>query len=418
VADDETAPDVTPPASTGALPLPRLIVSVVGIGLTQIIGWGTSFSAIAVLGTRIGSDLAISRELVFGGISIMLIVSALASPEIGRRLDRHGPRVLMMFGALVGAVALTMMAAARGPLTFWLGWAMFGLAVPLSLSNTAVPAIVHIAGPHARRAVTGLTIIAGVTSALFLPLTAYIEARVGWRLTFLLFAAAHLLICLPIYALLLPSGRLGRAASSGSSDAPWDGVLAPERRRRAFALLATWSCLEGTLVWGFNMQAIDILRSLGFGPAAAIAIWMLSGPSQSTARIADFLASGRYSVISMAIVSAALAPLGFAAFLLGGMSVGAASVLAVCYGLGHGLFAIARNLLPLRLFGLKEFAVTMGRLALPQNLANGLAPILFAALIGRVGGEAAIWVSVACAGASLASVVLLAREIRTPVRNG
>jgi hypothetical protein len=59
----------------------RIIPVVIGIGLTSIIGWGTSFSAIAILGSIIGRDLAISREAIFGGIAIMLVVSGLVAPR-------------------------------------------------------------------------------------------------------------------------------------------------------------------------------------------------------------------------------------------------------------------------------------------------------------------------------------------------
>ena len=100
-------------------PARRVAASVVGLGVTQMVGWGTSFSAMAVLGAEIGRDLGMPREAVFAGITIMLIVSGLLSPVCGRRLDRDGPRTLMATGALLAAAALTCMALAQGPVLFW-----------------------------------------------------------------------------------------------------------------------------------------------------------------------------------------------------------------------------------------------------------------------------------------------------------
>jgi MFS family permease len=284
--------------------------------------------------------------------------------------------------------------------------------LPLCLTNAAVPALVHIAGPHARRAVTGLTIIGGTTSLFFLPLTAWLASEVGWRSTLLVFAALHLAIALPIHLAVLPAGPTQRKPQTPSDDVPWKGVVPDHLKRRAFVLLVSWSCLEGMLVWGFNLQAIDILQGLGLTATAAIGVWMFSSPSQAVARVIEFALAGRYTVMTTAIVSAALAPLGFAIFYVAGVSVGSATIMAICYGLGHGLFAIARNMLPLRLFGLETFGATMGQMALPQNLANALAPIIVAGLVSRLSPTAAFWFAVACALASLAAVMALAKLVK------
>jgi hypothetical protein len=106
-----------------------------------------------------------------------------------------------------------------------------------------------------------------------------------------------------------------------------------------------------------------------------------------------------------------MAPIGFAILYLGGFGFVPAALMAIFYGVGHGLFAIARNILPLRLFGMQTYGATMGRLSMPQNIANGLAPILFAALLARMGSEAALLFAAACALVSLVCVALLARTV-------
>lgn len=408
-------PDI---AASSPVTVVRVVLAVFGIGLTQIIGWGTSFSAIAVLGTKMGQDLGLARELIFGGVTAMLTVGAFFSPYCAMLVEKHGPRLMMAFGSVMAGAALALIAMAHGVIVYWIGWGLFGAAVPLALSNTAIPAVVHISGPYARRAVTGLTIIAGITSALFLPIGAWLESLVGWRYTFAFYALLHIVVCIPLYWAFLPAGRLTGNGGNNTADAPWEGVLAEDQKRRAFILLSVWGCLEGVLVWGFNMQAIDILQGLGLSSSAAIGVWMLAGPSQSSSRVADLIFAGRYSIMSLGILAAALAPIGFGILLVAGVSVGSASVMAICYGLGHGLFAIARNMLPLRLFGLKDFNLILGRLGLPQNLANGIAPVIFATVLSRYGAGGAVWIAMICAVLSLGSTLLLARELsmaRQPV---
>ncbi len=400
-----------------ANPLGRVIVSIVGLGLTQIIGWGTTFSALAVLGTPISRDLAIPREAVFAGISIMLVVSGLVSPFAGRRFDREGPRRQMIIGSVIAATALGLMSLANGAITYWATWALFGVALPLALGTTAVSAVVQIAGPRARRAVTGFTIIAGLTSFFFLPLSAWLEARLGWRGTLQVFALLHLVLALPTHIAILPTGKPVQSSGNASKDVPWEGMVPAHLRTRAFVLLVAWSCLEGMLVWGFNLQAVDLLQGLGLPLAGAIAVWMFSAPSQAAARVGEFVFGGRYPIMLTGVVSAAMAPIGFVIFYAGGFSTTAATLMAICYGLGHGLYAVARNILPLQLFGLRTFGETMGRLSLPQNIANAFAPILFAALLSRVGPHAALLFAAGCAGVSLLAVAALSRTVAAAQRS-
>jgi MFS family permease len=390
----------------------RLVAAVVGLGVTQMVGWGTSFSAMAVLGTRIGADLDLAREAVFAGITILLVVSGAMSPVCGRYLDKHGPRDLMAAGSLLGAIALTCMAVAKGPALFWVGWVFFGAYVAMALTNVVLPATLMIAGASARRAVTGLTIVGGLTSALFLPLTAWLDALLGWRMTLLVFALLHLLIALPIVLAVLPTGRPEHKPTEATSDAPWKGIVPAHLHARAFWLIVAWSCLEGMLVWGFNMQSIDILRGAGLSTELAIAAWMFSGPCQAFARTIEFALAGRYPIMVTALLSVALAPIGFAIVLTLGVSWLTAAGLAIFYGLGHGLYTIARSMLPLRLFGLETYGTTMGNIALPQSLCNAIAPILFAALIYRAGATWALAVSAAVTVGSFVAVILLARTVR------
>ena len=53
-----------------------------GLGFTQIVGWGTTYLMPSVLGRHFQDDLGISAELVFTGITVMFAVNAVCSPRI------------------------------------------------------------------------------------------------------------------------------------------------------------------------------------------------------------------------------------------------------------------------------------------------------------------------------------------------
>lgn len=407
---DNTLPiDTLAPVAASRRPA---LAVVCGLGATQIIGWGTSFSPLAIYGIAIGDELGMARETVFSGVTLMLLVSALLAPRVGRIVDHRGARPIMMVGSAIAALAMLAMWMAHGPMSYFTAWVLIGIAMPMMLNNTALPGLVQVVGSDARRAITGLMLLSGLTSTIFLPLCAWLQDVVGWRDSYLIFAALHLCICLPIHAVVLrPAAGAGLGPGS-SSNPPVDGVLPPERRRRAFVLLALWSCTEGLITWGLYLQVIDVFKALGLGSATSVALWALVGPAQATARFTDLVFGKRYTIFGVALASASLTSLSFL-FLLP-LGIGFTTVLVFCLllGVGHGLFAVARNTLPLILFGAREYGSYMGLLMVPQNIVNAASPVIFAAVISRIDPAAALWLAGVGAVTGLAAVVALVKACR------
>ncbi len=333
---------------------------------------------------------------------------------IGQRIDREGARRILIAGSVMMALALVIIAMADHYITFALGWLGLGIAMSFALTSATVPALVQIAGPRARRAVTALTVMTGVTSTIFMPLSAWLDAHYGWRNVFLIYAGLHLLVCLPIHWLVLPRGRPERVVSkSRSDDATWDGLAPESRRSLLYWLIALWTSVQSLVVWGFNMQAINIFTAMGLSQSAAIGVWMLSGPSQALLRAGELFSGSRHSIFRVAVLSALLAPFGFTLFLMFGASMLTAGALAILFGSGLGLYSIARQIIPLRLFGVARFGSVSGQLTLPQNVATAFAPLLFAAVLGSAGPVAATILALVCALVALAALIALVRLSRT-----
>jgi len=392
----------------------RILVAIAGLGTTQIIGWGTTFSSLTIFGTRIGDDLSLSRESVFAGITIMLLASALVATRVGRYADQKGARPVMITGSLLAAMAMIALAFTQGVATYLVAWVLVGLAMPMMLANTALVGLVQIVGSNARQAITGLMLMSGLTGTVFLPLNALLIETIGWRNAYLAFALLHLLVCVPIHALILTRHAPQTApASRATPDLALDGLLPPDRRFKAFVMLTIWSCAEGLIVWGLYMQIIDVLKGMGLSAAAAVGVWAVVGPAQASARFGDLMFGARYSITTTALLSAGLSCLSFFLILPFGGSIVTAAAFAICLGLGHGFYAIARNTLPLTLFGVREYGTYLGRMMLPQSIVNAVSPIVFAALIARFDPSAALWLAAVAAFAGFASVVMLVRICRS-----
>ncbi|MBM3623134.1 MAG: MFS transporter [Alphaproteobacteria bacterium] len=383
--------------------------AVAGLAVTQIIGWGTTFHLPAVLGSVMAPSIGVSMEVLFGGISMQLLASALVAPRVGRRIDRMGGRAIMVAGSVLLAVALVLIALAHGPILYFIGWALIGLATPMTLGAGTQASLVQVAGPSARRAVSVLLFFTGLPSFFFWPLASWLEPMIGWRHTTLLFAAMHLLICVPIHLAVLRRRIPVRLSADGTA---MEEGLPPRARRGAFWLLATVLAFAGMISWGVALNIIELLKASGLSPTTAVFIATLAAPIQAAARIVEFMFGGRYPATITALVSAAVMPLGFVAMLIGGGSVWAAAMFVACYGVSNGLMTLARATIPLALFGRGEYGTWTGRLTTPQNLIFAASPVVFAALLQRQGPDVMTWAGLAMAVGCLIAMVLLARYAR------
>ena len=205
-----------------------------GLGVTQLISWGTVFVPPPIFAASIAQDLQIELETVFLGITVMLLVSALVGPTLGRILDKVGSRQPMIYGALGASLGFLLLGSAPNTFVFWSAWIVLGLVAPLVLSNGCYAALSQLAGHRSRRAISSLTLFSGSAIAIFYPIAYFLDETIGWRSACLLFASLHLFISTPIFLSLIP-----RSKDAFASSAPPPGVHQPlEGRRRAVAFYA------------------------------------------------------------------------------------------------------------------------------------------------------------------------------------
>ena len=62
----------------------RSAQTVAVLSICQLVGWGTSFDMLGVMGRIVAPDLGLSNEIVFSGLTVMMVVTGLASPITGR----------------------------------------------------------------------------------------------------------------------------------------------------------------------------------------------------------------------------------------------------------------------------------------------------------------------------------------------
>jgi MFS family permease len=372
-------------------------ISVVAVlGTTQTLAWGSTYYLPAVLANAMAAELGVSTGWIFLAFSAGLLVSAATGPVAGRLIDAHGgPRVLASSN-VVFAAGLALLAGNSGHASLLAAWLVMGVGMGAGLYEAAFSTLARIYGSEARRSITGITLIAGFASTICWPLSAFMEVQIGWRATCLVWAFAHLIICLPLN-LSLPSGSVSTQASSTKDQEP------QQQKKRlwlmaalSFVFAATWFCSTAMAA-----HLPRLLQAAGASLPAAIAAAALVGPAQVAARLAEFWLMRRSHPIHSARIASLSHPVAAAGLLAAGAP--AAPFFTVMHGAGNGVMTIAMGTLPLALFGPGGYGMRQGLLMAPARLLQAGAPFLFDLALSRYGSQSVVLT----AGLALAAFTVL-----------
>ena len=80
--------------------------AIAALGVTQIVGWGTTHYMTAILAGSIADGLGLSPTTVLGGFSWGLLVAGASARTSGRLMDRHGAGRVMMLASMLATVCL------------------------------------------------------------------------------------------------------------------------------------------------------------------------------------------------------------------------------------------------------------------------------------------------------------------------
>lgn len=368
--------------------------------------WGVSYYLIGGLGEEMAAALGWSRDLVYGGFTVALLVMGLTSPLAGRLIDRHGGRSVMICGSILNAAGCVMLGLTHSVASYLLAWILLGLGMRLTLYDAAFAALARIAGPAARGPISQITLLGGLASTIFWPIGHYLAELMGWRGALFVYAALALFTIL--LHLAIPTARHDAQAPSAGA-APLRQPLAQGKRELALAgaLYAMLATLANFLNAGMSAHMIAILG--GLGVAATISVWIatLRGVGQSLARLCEVLFGRHVDPLTMNLLACLLMPLAFMAGLYSSVSGEAAVAFAFVYGACNGILTITRGTLPLVLFDPRTYGTLVGRLIAPSFILSAVAPLAYAVIIERFGQAWGLYLSLACALAMLASAVAL-----------
>jgi MFS family permease len=380
----------------------RQLPIILALGTTQTLAWASSYYLPAILADPIAHDLGISSNWMFAAFSASLVISALLGPRVGRQIDLFGGRQVLSASNVILAAGLAVLGLAHSIPVLIVAWLLLGAGMGLGLYDAAFAALGRIYGGEARRSITGITLLAGFASTVGWPLTAWGLSTIGWRETCLAWAAAHIVIGLPLNLIFLPPVKGAKAAAvvATKPHLPIDRSMV----LLAFTFAAAWS-VTGAMA----AHLPRIMEAAGASSVQAITAGALIGPAQVLARILEAGFLSRFHPLLSTRLACLTHPLGVGILMLAGG--GAAGIFAAFHGAGNGILTISRGTLPLAIFGPENYGYRLGLLGAPARMAQAAAPLAFGLLIDVIGSRV-LWVSSALSLSALAALCVLRTKPR------
>ena len=363
---------------------PRLLPIVIALGVSQIIGYGTVFYGYPIFAPTMAADFGVDEALVFGLLSVGLLISGLAGPWLGRTMDRLGAARVMAVGSVLAALLLTCMAIAPEVWSFSLAVLALLTISPTVFYSAAFVAAAAASPTQARRLITNITLIAGFSSSLFWPLSGFLLEAIGWRWTLILYASANIVIGLPLHLLVarLTGPVPSRMARSGDASAARQTV--GPSRRRTFWLVSLSYGLSALPASAMAVHIVPVFQSLGLGSTAYL-ISMLFGPAQVIARLVDSIFWRGFHPLVTALIAFGSIAICMGVLVLPLPPIAAALAFALFFGIGQGLTSIVIGTLPLALFGHEGYGEIVGRIGLVRLLFSSGAPFLLSIMLASIG---------------------------------
>ncbi|MES5048449.1 MFS transporter [Rhizobium nepotum] len=393
--------DAAPPTSRARL------IGVLAVG--QVVSWGTCFDMLGLLGPRIGQELAITNEIVFAGLTVMMTISALCGPLLGRTLVRHGAAPVLVAGSLLFTAGFIVLAFAGGVTSYVLGWVVMGFAAACGLTTAAHTAVVERVGAESGRSLTLLMLFTGLSAAIFLPVTAFANQHFGWRSILFGYACLQFFVLLPLYVFALP-GRPARRVAK-----PKDATAispAPADTRRAFVLLAAMTTISAFTTFGLSPLLPLLLVQAGASQSLAVQLAAVRSILAITARGLDFLLGKHGGPFVTAVIGFCLLLVSFILLIVFAPAMPAFIGFIVFFGFGAGVLTVSRAVLPLAVFSPEQYGLQAARISLPQNLAIAVAPVIFTLALDRGGVSAMLTIAAVLIGISFLLLIILWRAVR------
>jgi MFS family permease len=395
-----------------------------GSMLTAFVAGGALVFSYGVFLPVMCAEFGWSRAVMSGGLSIGLLTFGVPSLLSGVLVAKFGPRINMIWGNLVAALALAGMYFVS---QVWHVYVLYGLA-GLGAGVGGYVACTTVANNwfiKKRSLAMGIFAAGGAMGGfIFPPLTTVIIDSLGWRAAWLVLAGIVFVLVTLVADIILVRDRPedmgllpdGEAPAPFQASPPGEGSTGavgqgPWKAGKAVLLPVTWLVAAfassnyfalGTMIG----HQVAYVQDVGYGAVAAAFTMSLSSGVGIAGRVGYGVLALKYNIKKMAIFGILLQVISLG-ILLAGRQLGFIYVFAILFGISNGMLITAMPTIVGDYFGREAFAQTMGVVFAIGLTVESIAPVVAGAIYDATSTYQIAFILVAVFSlVGLASVVL------------
>ena len=366
--------------------------SVVSVALAA----GLSFWSFGLYIDPLEQEFGWSRWTISGGFSIALLVGALASPLIGRGVDRYGPRRVVFLGALLTGGSFLLLATTT---ELWQWFVYQAITAVFRNMMFFIPFQTLVVRWFDRKRGLAVGILGtgfSMGGFVVVPILQAVIDAVQWEGSFVFSAIVTVAVVAPLSLLLIrdkPSDMGlqmdGGAEPKGGSTEPT--VLTGMTDREALRKPLFWVIALALMMFFFGMfgwtaHAVPYYESVGFSKWWAAQLLAIAAGSGIITRLVFGYVADRIPRIEVAaMVLSVFLMLAFVALLMTGGSVVGVAIFLGFWFVGSSGGPMVEPLLTARTFGMAYFASILGALAIVSQSGQIVSPIVAGAIFDATG---------------------------------
>lgn len=388
------------------------------LAITQTVGYGVLFYAFSVFIEPMEAELGWTRGQTSGAFSLALLVSGLVAMPAGRWVDKRGARGLMTLGSTLGVLLMIAWSFANSLSFFYLIQGAIGLVMAATFYEIAFTVAAVWFRRKRTQAMLIITMVAGLASTIFIPLTTFLVETMYWRDALRVLALILALGTIPLHAFVLRRrpqdlGLEPDGLETGSKNAPPpERSVAPLEALRVptFWWIGAAFALDRITVMAIAAHSVPLLLERGYSPALVAAAAGSIGLMQLAGRMffLPFADRFRLSTLTAFIFSLHSAALLSLLFVPGGLSVW---LFAAFFGMSNGAGTLAKAALVADTYGSAHYGSINGSLTTIVAIIQIAGPLGAGALHDNFGSYIPVlWVLAVSSG--LAALTVLQTQPR------
>jgi MFS family permease len=362
--------------------------AVATLAVTTTVGYGVLFYAYGVLLGPMQDDLGWSRSFLTGAFSGALLIGAALTIVVGRWLDHHPPRMMFLIGSALGTAFVVAWGSVHHKIAFVAVWVVLGGCQSVLFYEPAFTVLTKwFAGRDRQRAVTTVTLLAGLASTIFGPLTAALEHAFGWRGAVYGLAALLGTITIPCFAfgLRAPDARPVESTTSALDSIPSEVMVS-----RQFWLLTTAYLLNAITTYAIAVHVVPFLRDRGLSLSTGASVLGALGLVQVLGRSTFTRLVARRTALELGSWVLVAKAAGIALLLLIHGTIGIV-LFVIVYGAANGMATLTRATAVAELYGARHYGSIASVVASVGAVGGALAPFAVARAIDAVGSDVPVF---------------------------